>query len=72
MKETIIGALIAALILFFTAVLALLTQEGVNSLADIGQIPWIVAGLGALISFLKDYQALSTRKLIGTLTGSGG
>ena len=71
MKETVIGAFIAALILFFTAVLALLTQEGVNSLGDIGQIPWIVAGLGALISFLKDYQALSTRKLIASITGSG-
>ena len=72
MKETVIGALIAALILFFTAVLALLTQEGVDSISDIGQIPWIVAGLGALISFLKDYQALSTRKLIANITGSGG
>jgi len=69
MKETVIGAIIAALILFLTTVLALLTQEGVNSLADIGQIPWIVAGVGAIISFLKDYQALSTRKVISSITG---
>lgn len=69
MKSTIIGALVAALILFLTTVLALLTQEGVNSLADIGQIPWIVAGIGAVLSFLKDYQALDSRKFITSITG---
>ena len=72
MKETVLGALIAALIAFFTAVLALLTQDGVTSLGDIGQVPWVVAFVGALISFLKDYQAISTRKLLSRVTGSGG
>ena len=71
-SETIIGALIAALIGFFTAVLALLVSEGVASIGDIAQISWIVAGVGALISFLKDYQALSARKAIAKLTGTGG
>ena len=69
MKETILGAGIAAIISFFTAVLALLTQPGVETIGDIGQLPWIVAGIGALISFLKDYQALSTRRLISNITG---
>jgi len=72
MKETVLGALIAALIGFFTAVLALLSQEGVTALSDIGQIPWVIASVGALISFLKDYQALSTRKAIAKVTGTGG
>ena len=70
--QTIGGALIAALILFFTGMLALLTGEDVTSVSDIGQIQWIVLSVGALIGFLKDYQALSTRELIGKLTGTGG
>ena len=69
MKSTVMGAAIAAIISFGTAVLALLTQPEVTSISDIGQIPWLVAGIGALLSFLKDYQALSTRKGIATLTG---
>jgi uncharacterized membrane protein YuzA (DUF378 family) len=68
-SETVIGAVIAALIGMFTAVMALLVQEGVTSIGDISQLAWIVVGIGALISFLKDYQALTTRKAIAKLTG---
>ena len=70
-SETIIGALIAALIGMFTAILALLVQDGVASIGDIAQISWIVVGIGALISFLKDYQAITARKVIAKLTGGG-
>jgi uncharacterized membrane protein YuzA (DUF378 family) len=70
-SSTVIGALIAALIGMFTAVLALLVQDGVTTIGDISQIAWIVVGIGAVISFLKDYQALSTRKTIAKLTGGG-
>jgi len=69
--NTIVGALIAALILFFTGMLALLQTEGVQTISDIGQVAWIVLGVGALISFLKDYQAISTRRLVNKITGSG-
>ncbi len=69
--QTIGGATIAALILFFTGMLALLTGEGVTALSDIGQIQWIVLGVGAAIGFLKDYQALWTREQIGKVTGNG-
>tara|TARA_R110002126_G_scaffold203064_7_gene350411 strand:- start:686 stop:922 length:237 start_codon:yes stop_codon:yes gene_type:complete len=69
--NTIVGALIAALILFFTGMLALLQTEGVATISDIGQVAWIVLGVGALISFLKDYQAISTRRLVNKITGSG-
>lgn len=72
--NTIIGALIAAAIGFFTGMLALLQQEGVQALSDIGEIAWIVLVVGALISFLKDYQAIATRRAINkvTKTGDGG
>jgi len=69
--NTLVGAVIAALILFFTGMLALLQTEGVESISDIGQIPWIVLGVGSLVSFLKDYQAISTRRLVNKITGSG-
>ncbi len=69
--ENILGAAIAALIGFLTAMLALLVQDGVNAIGDISQLAWIVAGVGALIAFLKDYQAINTRKAIANITGEG-
>ncbi len=69
--NTIIGALVAALILFLTGMLALLQTPGVASVGDIGQIAWIVLAVGALISFLKDFQSISTRRLINKVTGTG-
>lgn len=69
--NTIVGALVAALILFFTGMLALLQTEGIEVVSDIGQIAWIVLSIGALISFLKDYQAISARRLINKITGTG-
>ena len=70
MKEILIGAVVAALIGFLTAVLALLMQEGVAELSDISQLAWVVAGVGSLISFLKDFQAIWTRQKIAKITGS--
>ena len=69
--NTIIGALVAALILFLTGMLALLQTPGVASVGDIGQIAWIVLAVGALVSFLKDFQSISTRRLINKVTGTG-
>ena len=69
--NTIIGALVAALILFLTGTLALLQTEGVSSVGDIGQIAWIVLAVGALISFLKDFQSISARRLINKMTATG-
>ncbi len=65
MKQIVLGALIAALIGFGTAVIALLTQEGVTQLSDISTISWIVVAIGAGLNFLKDFQAVTTRKLFG-------
>ncbi len=69
--NTILGALVASLILFLTGMLALLQVPGVESVGDIGQIAWIVLSVGALISFLKDFQSISTRRLINKVTGTG-
>ncbi len=69
--NTILGASVAALILFLTRMLALLQTPGVESVGDIGQIAWVVLAVGALISFLKDFQSISTRRLINKVTGTG-
>lgn len=67
--ENISGAFIAALIGFLTGFLALLQQEGVTAVSDINEVAWWVLGVGATISFLKDYQALATRRLVSLIKG---
>ena len=67
--ETTGGAILAALILFVSGFLALFNQEGVTSVRDISEAAWWTLGGGALLAFLKDYQAISTRNVIGKFTG---
>jgi len=67
--ENLSGAAIAALIGFLTGFLALLQQEGVGGVSDISEVAWWVLAVGAAISFLKDYQALATRRLVSSLKG---
>ena len=69
--ETITGAAIAALISFLNALLALFMNDKEMTFAMIQQAAWVSMIVGALIQFLKDYQALSTRKLISNITGGG-
>ena len=61
--ETVSAAAVAALIGFLTALLALFQQESVTGIADIAENAWWVMGLGAALSFLKDYQSISSRRL---------
>lgn len=67
--NTMGGAAVAALIGFLTGFLALIQQENVNGVIDISEAAWWVLGGGAAIAFLKDYQALSSRRFISKLTG---
>ena len=69
--NVILGALIAAIISGLTASLALLTGEGVMSLSDISTLQWVIVIIGVAITFLKDFQAISTRRLINKVTKSG-
>lgn len=72
--NTIIGAVIASLIAFVTGAMALMQGDGVSQLSDIAQIQWVILACGALITFLKDYQAIATRSMINkvTKTNDGG
>ena len=69
-SETVIGALIAAVIGVGTAFLALMNQEGVAVVGDISQKAWIVLGVGGALAFLKDFQAITTRRVLQTMTKS--
>jgi len=69
--NAILGALIAALIAIGTGAVALLTVASVETFADISQIQWAVLLIGGLLTFLKDWQAISARRVINKVTGSG-
>jgi hypothetical protein len=72
--NTIIGALIAALILFGSSVVTLFTNNPELTFADLTTATWVSLVGGAAVAFLKDYQAISTRRLVNrvTHTGDGG
>ena len=69
--NTIIGALIAAIITGLTAALVLLQGPDVTSLADITSLQWVVLLIGTLLAFFKDFQALTVRRLANKVTSSG-
>ena len=69
--ETLGGAAIAAVILFVTGFLAVFQQDAIASISDISEATWWVLGGGAIASFLKDYQALTVRRALTNVTGSG-
>lgn len=69
--NTIIGAFVATLIAMLTAALALLSGANVDSLGDISSLQWTILFIGGLITFGKDFQAISTRRLVNKVTGSG-
>jgi len=69
--NTIVGALIAAVIAGLTAALAVLSGDTVTSLSDVSPLQWVILGIGVAITFFKDYQAISTRRLVSKVTGSG-
>jgi hypothetical protein len=69
--NTILGAFIATVIALFTAALALLSGEGVTSLGDISGLQWTILIIGGAITFGKDFQAITARRLLNKITGSG-
>ena len=70
MMPIIGGAMLASIIAFLTGFLALLNQEGVTALSDISELSLMILFVGSLLSFVKDFQAIWTRKLLGSKTGT--
>ncbi len=69
--NTTIGAFIATLIAMATAALALLSGPDITSLSDISGLQWTILLIGGLITFGKDFQAISARRLVNKVTGTG-
>jgi len=69
--NTVVGALIAALISFGNALLALYMNDPELTFAMITQAAWVGMIVGAVVQFLKDFQAISSRRLINKITGTG-
>ncbi len=69
--NSLIGAAIAAVITGLTAALALLTGAEVTSLADISGLQWMVLAIGVVLAFFKDLQAITARRVINKVTGTG-
>lgn len=69
--NSFVGALIAALILFISSITTLFVENPELTFAMIKQSSWVSIVGGAVVAFLKDYQAISTRRLVNKFTGSG-
>lgn len=69
--NTILGALLAALLLFVSTIVTLFAENPALTFDTIGQATWVSIGGGAIAAFLKDFQALWTRRQINRLTRSG-
>ncbi len=69
--NTLVGALIAALILFTSTVVTLFTNNPDLTFAQLSTATWVSLLGGAAVAFFKDYQALTTRRLVNKVTGSG-
>lgn len=67
--DTIAGALIAAAVTGLTATLMLLQSPDVQALSDVTPLQWAILGIGFLLSFFKDFQAITTRRLSAKLRG---
>lgn len=69
--NTIIGAFVATVVALLTAALALLSGPDITSLSDITGLQWTILGIGGAITFFKDFQAISARRLVNKVTGTG-
>lgn len=69
--NTLISALVAAVILFLSSMVTLFTNDPTLEFSGITTAVWVSIGGGAVIVFLKDYQTISTRRFINKTTGSG-
>lgn len=69
--NTLVGAFVAMVIAILTAALALLSGPEVTSLSDITGLQWVILIIGGLVTFFKDFQAITVRRLANKVTGSG-
>ncbi len=69
--NTIVGAVLASLLIFITSFTALFMENPELTFGAIKQSAWVSIIGGAVAAFIKDYQAISTRRLVNKVTGTG-
>lgn len=69
--NTLVGALIAASILFISSTVTLFASNPELTFSDLTTATWVSLLGGVAAAFFKDYQALTTRRLVNKVTGSG-
>jgi len=55
--KSLLDGLLGFVITFGTSAVALLSQSGVETVADVSQAAWIVAGVGAAVGAAKTVQS---------------
>lgn len=70
--DTSLGALTAALILMIGQFVALFTENTELTVGDIKQATWIAIVGGGIVAFLKDFNAVSFRRITAGVRGAGG
>lgn len=68
--NTFLGALIAAAVLLISSLTALFQQDPELTFGAISQATWVSVVGGTVVAFLKDFQAVRTRQLLGKVTGA--
>lgn len=63
--QTVLGAFIASAILFVSSMVTLFAENPELTFGAIKQATWVSIVGGMLIQFLKDYQAVRIRRLMG-------
>ena len=69
--NTILGAMISALIPLIGSVSALFAANQLLEFGDIPTAAWVVIGATGLMSFLKGTQSLTIRRAINKVTNTG-
>ena len=65
------GAILAGIINGATALGVLFADNQELEFSDISTAAWVTLGTGVVVQLAKDFQALSTRRLVNKLTGTG-
>ena len=69
--NTLTGAAIASAILFGSSVVTLFTSNPDLTFADLTTATWVSLVGGAAVAFFKDYQALTVRRTVNKISGTG-
>jgi hypothetical protein len=69
--NVLISALMAAAILFISSIVTLFANDPALEFSAIPTSVWVSIGGASVLIFIKDFQAITTRRIINKATQSG-